>query len=112
MTCIVTNLWRDEIRKRRLPCESLEEIDRYCDSGPGPEALYELKEYGEKVQRALDTLAPEYKLVLLLRDMEGYSYQEIADMAELPLGTVKSRLSRARMWMRKKFQDAGMLQEP
>ena len=50
----------------------------------------------EDVQRALDDLPPDYRMAVLLADLEGFSYKEIADILELPLGTVMSRLYRGR----------------
>jgi len=50
----------------------------------------------EDVQRALDSLPPDYRMVVLLADLEGFSYKEIAEILEIPVGTVMSRLYRAR----------------
>lgn len=50
----------------------------------------------EDVQRALDGLPPDYRMAVILADLEGFSYKEIADILELPLGTVMSRLYRGR----------------
>ena len=59
----------------------------------------------EDVQRALDSLPPDYKMAVILADLEGFSYKEIAEILELPLGTVMSRLYRGR-----KLLEAGMLE--
>lgn len=50
----------------------------------------------EDVQRALDDLPPDYRMAVILADLEGFSYKEIADILDLPLGTVMSRLYRGR----------------
>ncbi len=50
----------------------------------------------EEMQKALESLSEEYRSVLLLCDVEGLAYQEVADILDIPLGTVRSRLSRAR----------------
>jgi RNA polymerase sigma-70 factor (ECF subfamily) len=55
------------------------------------------------VQRALSTLAFEYRVVVVLRDIEGLSYEEISEMLNLSLGTVKSRLWRGRLELKKKL---------
>ena len=60
-----------------------------------------LRDHGAKVLReAMDSLAVEFREVLLLREFEGYSYKEIADIMEVPIGTVMSRLSRARQQLK------------
>jgi RNA polymerase sigma-70 factor (ECF subfamily) len=53
----------------------------------------------EDVQRALDKLPPDYRMVVILADLEGFSYKEIADILEVPVGTVMSRLYRGRRLM-------------
>ena len=58
----------------------------------------------EDVQRALDSLPADYKMVVLLADLEGFSYKEIAEILEIPVGTVMSRLYRGR-----KMLEADML---
>ena len=59
----------------------------------------------EDVQKALDSLPADYKMAVILADLEGFSYKEIAEILELPLGTVMSRLYRGR-----KLLEAGMLE--
>ena len=54
----------------------------------------------EAVRKAIATLPVEYREIVILREMEGFSYKEIADIAETPIGTVMSRLSRARTLLR------------
>ncbi len=61
-----------------------------------PDAFVENKELGSQIEQAIGSLRPEYRTVILLRHVEGYSYDEIAETMELPLGTVKTYLHRAR----------------
>jgi len=61
---------------------------------PEEEALAEVLD--EDVQSALDELAPDYRMALILSDLEEFSYKEVADILEVPVGTVMSRLYRAR----------------
>lgn len=106
VTRIVTNLCRDELRKRqRTKLESLDEriiigdseIDKQLpDLKPGPEESYESREFQERIQNIINTLTPEFRMALVLRDIYGYSYDEIAGQLECSLGTVKSRINRAR----------------
>ena len=53
-----------------------------------------------EITQALNTLSEEHRVVLVLRDIEGYSYEEIADMLGVNIGTIKSRLNRARLALR------------
>lgn len=74
-------------------------VDRSQRSVSPPEAL-ENKERDQQVMAALGRLDPEYRAVLVMRDIEGFDYQQMADVLELPLGTLKSRLFRARLALR------------
>lgn len=60
--------------------------------------------FAEPVQRALDSLAPEFRMVLILSDVEEFSYEEISEMMETPVGTVRSRLHRARAAMKRHLE--------
>jgi RNA polymerase sigma-70 factor, ECF subfamily len=71
---------------------------------PSPLARMEEKERMALVQRALDTLPAEFKLVVTLRDVEGLSYEGIAEITGLNLGTVKSRIARARTDLRNRLR--------
>jgi len=61
-----------------------------------PERLYESKQMGQALQQGLQKISPKLKAIIVLKEMEGLSYEEIAEVLEISLGTVKSRLSRAR----------------
>jgi RNA polymerase sigma-70 factor (ECF subfamily) len=63
---------------------------------PGPEAAALAADEKARIERALTKLTPEERAVLVLRELDGRSYDEIAESLSLPLGTVKSRLARAR----------------
>ncbi len=71
-----------------------------------PERIVEERELGTILLRALDRIDPEARTLVLLSDVEGLSYEELADAAGLPLGTVKSKLHRARMALRKMLAPA------
>ena len=66
-----------------------------------PDRLAENCEMGEILTKALSRIDPGSRWMVLLSDVEGFSYEEIASLAEVPVGTVKSRLHRARMAMRR-----------
>ena len=103
---ITTNTCIDEMRKRKGKQnysleEELENEDgsmqrQIADEGDTPEeSLMRGEEKGEILQ-ALDTLSEEHRAAIILRDVKGLSYEEISEIIELPMGTVKSRISRAR----------------
>lgn len=66
-----------------------------------PDRLAETCEMGEILTKALSRIDPGSRWMVLLSDVEGFSYEEIATLADVPVGTVKSRLHRARMAMRR-----------
>ncbi len=70
------------------------------DTSPGPEELVEQEEREEVLQRAISQLSPERRILIVLYHFENRSYEEIAQMLNLPVGTVKSRLNRARLALR------------
>lgn len=103
---VVTNTCLDELRRRgRLRSVSLDEVlpveegsvpRQATDSGEGPVERAERLEVRDAVQRAIGRLPDDYRVVIILRDIHGWSYQEIATALNATLGTVKSRLHRAR----------------
>jgi RNA polymerase sigma-70 factor (ECF subfamily) len=72
---------------------------------PSPEKLSESKEATTVVQKALESMTPDFKAVFVLREMEGLSYEEIAEVLQISIGTVKSRISRARDELRQLLRD-------
>ena len=68
--------------------------------GNGPELALMQKQDRQRIDRAIDNLPPVYREVVVLRELEDLSYEEIAEVTALPLGTVMSRLSRARAMLR------------
>ncbi len=70
------------------------------DTSPGPQELVEQQERDEILQRAIDQLPPERRVLVVLYHFENLSYEEIAQILKLPVGTVKSRLNRARLALR------------
>lgn len=76
-------------------------IDRVTQSSAdAPDEAMEKRERDEQVVSALGRLDAEYRAVLVMRDIEGFDYQQMADVLGLPLGTLKSRLFRARLALR------------
>ena len=82
------------------------------DPAPTPEKAVEQKELRGQIEAGLQTLSPEHREVLLLRQMQGLSYQEIGAALSLEEGTVKSRLSRAKRQLRTILAEGNLLGEP
>ena len=74
------------------------------DESLSPEAELENKERETIIQKAIDSLPKDYKSVVVLRDIEGLSYEETAEITGYNIGTVKSKLSRARVRLREKLK--------
>ncbi len=103
---VATNTCLDELKKiRRNSHTSLNaEYDTgdgeitydAPDTEPTPEQYVEKRELSEMVAKAIGCLSPEHRAVIVLRDIKGFSYEEIADVLKCSSGTVKSRINRAR----------------
>ncbi len=92
-------------RRRHRPTMSVEQNreltgDEPISRGGGPSEPIERREQVAQVRSALAKLNEEFRSVLVLREIDGHDYETIAEMLELPLGTVRSRLHRARMELR------------
>ena len=100
LLAIVRNVCFDTIAERRrragAPAALPDGAELIEDGAPGPERRLSDKQDGERLNRALRTLPPEFREVLVLRELEDYSYRDIARITGVPAGTVMSRLSRAR----------------
>ncbi len=79
------------------------------DTAPTPEEHLDNSELGRELAAALDEVSEEHRRIVLLRDVSGMSYTEIAEVLEISEGTVKSRLSRARIALRKVLLRRGNL---
>lgn len=102
---IVSNVCLDFLRsKNRRPTVSLSVEDNdgdevqldVADESQSPELLLDRQMTRESVRRGLDSLSPDYRQILLLREIQGLSYDEISQALGLEVGTVKSRIFRAR----------------
>ena len=100
---ITTNLFLDQVRrKQRIRFDALPDDagDRLAGTDPGPERAWEHNNLDHDVQAALDTLPPEFRAAVVLCDIEGLSYEEIAATLDVKLGTVRSRIHRGRAALR------------
>ena len=112
---IVTNLCYDELRRRkRRPTTPLEPLDKddeeiespswLADPGESPEDAAARAELARAIQECLDQLKPDFRAAVVLVDIQGMDYSEAAQALGKPLGTVKSRLARARTRMKNCLQ--------
>jgi len=112
---VTVNASYDELRRwKRQPSMSLEQFNNEGDEiesplwmrdpATGPDEAVESSEMRAAIQHCLQALVPDYRTVVVLVDIEGMSYEEAARAARIPVGTVKSRLARARMQIRKSLR--------
>jgi RNA polymerase sigma-70 factor (ECF subfamily) len=110
---IANNLTIDHLRRRRIETVSIhgsphattteDEMESRIvleSTGETPEEYVEGRELGARIEGAIARLRPEYRTAILLRHVEGYSYEEVADIMEVPLGTAKTYIHRGRTELR------------
>ncbi len=113
---VVVNTCYDEIRRRHrrheVPLlqvntdgEEIEPDSWLADPALGVEQIVDAKEFEKVVDHCLQSLAPVYRAMLVLVDIEGLSYEEAAIAAHVPMGTVRSRLARARVALRQGLRE-------
>lgn len=111
---IATNNCIDLLRRKKLRTTSIDQPIQYKDDSlqmeipdraPTPEKQILSSERARIINEAIDSLPPRYKHVIVLRHKEEKSYEEIAEILNLPLGTVKARIFRAREMLNKKLKD-------
>jgi len=99
---ITTNLFLDMVRRRqRIRFDALpEDTERLPGSAPSPEQVYADTHLDPQIQAALDALSPEFRVAVVLCDIEGLTYEEISATLGIKLGTVRSRIHRGRVQLR------------
>lgn len=90
---ILANTWRDQFRSQK-PTVSIDDVTLVTNFGPGEE--YDRARVVNSVRHAIEKLSQEQRLIITLVDLEGLSYGEVAEILSIPIGTVMSRLCRAR----------------
>jgi len=117
---VTVNASYDELRRGKrhngMPLElftsegdEVESPDWMRDPASGPEDRAETSELRNAMHTCIKSLVPDYRLMVILVDMEGMSYEEAARIVHVPVGTVKSRLARARMQIRTKMRSYNSL---
>ena len=112
---IAFNVAASRRRKRKI-VSSVEQVREVSgqepvDGGAEPSGRMEQQERRRQVREALAQLSEEHRAILVLREMDGYDYEEIAEILDLPVGTVRSRLHRARLQMRNQLKEVLALEE-
>lgn len=113
---ITVNVCNDMLRKRTRHAPTISLFSRgnndddekpleIKDNTPTPEERMEMTETQKEVRHALDELSDEFKTVITLYDLEGLSYDEISEILKCPVGTIKSRLNRARKALKKNLSE-------
>ncbi len=106
---IATNLARDRFRARArrpgMPAEDADALGLLPDPQPGPDVLAERAEFRARLDAGMARLSPEHREILALRAVEDMSYEEIAAALGVAIGTVMSRLARARSRLRELMED-------
>ncbi len=113
---ILINTYRDWVRKavKYPPAVNIDDIaNLYSQWRPDatpplkqdPEAATVHADLGRRVRMAIDDLPPEFRLAVMLADVEGYAYREIAELMGCPIGTVMSRLYRGRQLLQTTLRD-------
>ena len=109
------DLLRKEQRHRAVSGPSLNDADAYievADDAATPQELAERSELREQIEEGLQSLSPEHREVLILRELHQLSYDEIAQTLDLDTGTVKSRISRGRKALRNFLLQSGNFSPP
>jgi len=109
---MVTNGCYDELRRQKrrptvplepsnpLDGEEMESADWLASDDPQPEDAFDQAELEHALEHCLKSLPPDFRAVVVLTDVQGMDYSEVAKTVRVPLGTVKSRLARARLRLR------------
>ena len=112
---ITTNLFLDQARRRsriRFDGMTEETQSRLPSNGPGPERSFEFNNLDVDIARALEELPPDFRAAVVLCDLEGLSYVEVARVLDVKLGTVRSRIHRGRAMLKEKLAHRDPRQRP
>jgi len=110
----INNYRRKKIQPQRVDFDEVHEgleqmmLDRGEITSPDPESEFIFSEMDSEIRDALLSLPHDYKMVILLADLEGFAYREIADILEIPAGTVMSRLYRGRKMLERALLSFGV----
>ena len=111
---ITTNLFLDQVRRKaRIRFDALpDDAERLPSGAPGPAQVYDDTHFDHDVQAALDALPPDFRAAVVLCDLEGLSYEEIAATLGVKIGTIRSRIHRGRSQLRAALAHRAPTPEP
>jgi RNA polymerase sigma-70 factor (ECF subfamily) len=101
----VAYTWLQQNKSRHLTMPYEEEIHSVEDDSANPSVVLVQSANRDHIRQAIDSLPVEFREIVVLREIEGLAYKEIADVAGIPIGTVMSRLARARKQLQKSLAD-------
>lgn len=102
---IINNVFQDELRRPYYKYETLNPLSYSPSPSYSPEEFLENKEKQILIQKTIKSLPLDLATIIILKDIQGFSYEEIKEIVRIPLGTVKSRLFRAREILRERLKD-------
>jgi len=104
---IASNLAKTELKKaRRYSHMSLDDVKNQVSNGIAIKESHEAASLVKKVREALDLLPPRYRIPVMLKDIEGFTQDEIAQILKKPVGTIKARISRGRNYLKRELEKA------
>jgi RNA polymerase sigma-70 factor (ECF subfamily) len=111
---ITTNLFLDQVRRKaRIRFDALpDDAERLASTDRGPAQVYDDTHFDHDVQAALDALPPDFRAAVVLCDLEGLSYEEIAATLGVKIGTIRSRIHRGRSQLRAALAHRAPTPEP
>jgi len=102
---IASNLAKTEMKKRhRVSMVPLDDVSYRFSEDEGSAGNFESSAMVKKLRKALNSLHPRYRIPVVLKDIEGYSQEEIAQILKKPLGTIKARISRGRDYLKQELE--------
>ena len=106
---IASNLAKTEMKKtRKMRTVSLENVQPHVIFQENISNNESNSDLAQQLRKALDSLHPRYRIPVILKDVEGFSQEEIAKMLNKPLGTIKARISRGRRFLRKELEKSSV----
>jgi RNA polymerase sigma-70 factor (ECF subfamily) len=106
---IAANLTKTELKKmQRFDHIPLENVHNHLSSGIAVNEDHENSAMVKELKKTLNTLHPRYRIPVVLKDIEGFTQEEIAEMLRKPIGTIKARISRGRNCLKEELEKASL----